>query len=49
MGPAPIAWSEIAAYAALMRWPVEPWEAETLRALDDAYLETLTTDGADDV
>lgn len=38
-GPNPIAYTEIVAYAALMRWPIEPRHVMILRALDQTYLE----------
>lgn len=39
-GPGPIAFSEIAAWSALMRCPLEPHHVETIRALDDAWLKS---------
>ncbi len=38
-GPNPIAYAEIVAYAALMRWPIEPRHVSILRAMDQTYLE----------
>lgn len=38
-GPNPIAYAEIVAYAALMRWPIEPRHVMILRAMDQTYLE----------
>ncbi|MGN7829623.1 phage tail assembly chaperone [Agrobacterium radiobacter] len=38
-GPNPIAYAEIVAYAALMRWPIEPRHVSVLRAMDQTYLE----------
>jgi len=38
-GPNPIAHAEILAYAALMRWPIEPRHVMILRAMDQTYLE----------
>lgn len=36
-GPNPIAYVDIAAYAALMRWPLRPYEITIIRALDLTY------------
>ena len=38
-GPNPIAYSEIEAWARLMRWPLEPRHVEAILALDDVWLE----------
>lgn len=38
-GPNPITFVEIDAWARLMRLRLDPWEVDTLRMLDDAYLE----------
>ncbi|MCI9865072.1 hypothetical protein RHIZ_03835 [Rhizobium skierniewicense] len=38
-GPNPISYAEIQAYAALMRWQIEPRHAMILRAMDAVYLE----------
>lgn len=40
-GPLPISWSDILSYCTLMRMRLDPWEVEALRALDDAYLESV--------
>jgi hypothetical protein len=37
-GPVPISYGDIAAYMRLLDQPLQPWEVETLRGLDDAYL-----------
>lgn len=39
MGPAPINYQEIAAWSALRREPVRPFELDIIRALDTAWLE----------
>lgn len=36
--PNPISWSEMAAWKALHRWPLEPHHARAIRKLDDAWL-----------
>lgn len=38
-GPNPISHQEIAAYARLARWPLQPHHVAVLRAMDEAYLE----------
>ncbi|WP_166486329.1 phage tail assembly chaperone [Cereibacter sphaeroides] len=40
-GPNPIAWTEIEAWARLMRTPLEPHHVRILAALDDAWLDHL--------
>lgn len=37
-GANPITYVEIDAYCRLSRLPLDPWEIEVIRALDDAYL-----------
>jgi len=37
-GPAPLAWSEVAAWARLTRLNPTPWEVDVLLALDDRFL-----------
>lgn len=37
-GPAPLLWSEIAAWARLHRLSPTPWELDVLTALDDAFI-----------
>lgn len=48
-GPAPISFSEIAAFDTLTAANLTAWEVEAIRALDDEYLtnrtEEQTTDG----
>jgi len=41
VGANPIAFAEIAAWSALMRWPLEPHHVETIRALDVAWLKSV--------
>lgn len=43
-GPNPITWEAIAAWAALMRWPLAPRHVEVLRAMDRAYCRHLLSD-----
>lgn len=38
-GPNPITYAEIEAYACLHRWPLQSHHLDTIRALDDAWLE----------
>lgn len=38
-GPNPISYTEIQAYAVMMRWPIEPRHAMILKAMDQTYLE----------
>lgn len=38
-GPNPISWSDIRAYMAVSRWPIEPHHIAILLAMDRAYLE----------
>jgi hypothetical protein len=38
-GPNPITWSEMDAFCRLTGSPLDPWEAEAVRALDEAFLE----------
>lgn len=38
-GPHPISHAEIEAFARLHRWPLLPHHIDTIRALDDAWLE----------
>lgn len=38
-GPNPISHQEIAAYARLARWPLQPHHVAILRAMDAAYLD----------
>lgn len=38
-GPAPIAYSEIEAYARVRREPIRPFELDMIRALDAAFME----------
>ena len=38
-GPAAITHAEIAAYAGLMRWPIEPRHVEILRAMDSTFMD----------
>ncbi|NAZ37146.1 hypothetical protein [Rubellimicrobium sp. CFH 75288] len=38
LGPNPLGWAEIDAWCRLTRTRLDPWEAEAIRALDDAYL-----------
>lgn len=42
MGLNPIAYTEIEAWSRLNRTPLDPWEVDVIRALDDAYLESIT-------
>ena len=37
-GPSPITYSDIAAYQAVTREVIEPWEARAIRSIDDAIL-----------
>lgn len=37
----PLAWSEIAAWQAACRIELNPWELDTIKALDDAILPIL--------
>lgn len=41
MGPVPITWSEVAAWASLTGVDPEPWEAEALVDASRAYVSTL--------
>lgn len=47
-GPAPISWADIDAYCRLMRLSLDAWEVEGIRALDDAYLETMLEGAANE-
>lgn len=38
-GPNPISYGEIEAFARLHSWPLQPRHVDTIRALDDAWLE----------
>ena len=38
-GPLPISHTDIKAYCELMQESLTPWEVETLRAMDNAYLD----------
>lgn len=38
-GPMPITHAEIAAYAGLTRWPIDPRHVQILRAMDGVFLE----------
>lgn len=40
MGLNPISFVEIDAWCRLNRTPLDPWEVDVIRALDDAYLES---------
>lgn len=40
-GPAAITFVEIEAWSRLTASPLEPWEVSIIRAIDDAYLESL--------
>ena len=40
-GPNPISYSEIEAYARLMRWPLRPDHVQMIRRMDDAFLAEL--------
>lgn len=40
-GPLPISYSEIRAYAELMRWPLRPCDVEFIRAMDRAYMNSF--------
>jgi hypothetical protein len=43
LGPNPISYGEITAFAGLTGWHFDPWEVEAIRGLDDAYLATPRT------
>lgn len=45
-GPSPICFAEIDAWQRLKRWPLEPWEVEAIRKLDDLWLEAQRDDAA---
>lgn len=38
-GPNPLSFTEIEAWCRLMHIRLDPWEVDTLRAIDDAFLE----------
>lgn len=38
----PITWPDIAAFVALTRFPLAPWEVEVIEAIDDHFLKGLT-------
>ncbi len=38
-GPNPISWAEIEAYSRLNWLFLDPWEVDTIRSLDEAYME----------
>ena len=38
-GPNPISYGEIVGFSHINRWPLQPHHVETIRALDDAWLE----------
>jgi hypothetical protein len=38
-GPSPISFFEIDAWQRLKRWPLDPWEVEAIRKLDDLWLD----------
>jgi hypothetical protein len=46
MGPSPISFTEIEAYARLMRWPLQPHHVETIRAMDRAWLDHISGEDA---
>jgi hypothetical protein len=39
VGPNPITYAEIAAWAALMRWPLRPEDVQAIRVLDEVYID----------
>jgi hypothetical protein len=43
-GPTPISWSEILAWSALMREPLEIWEIQAIRYIDVIYLSVASKD-----
>lgn len=42
-GPNPITYTEIAAYAALMREPLRPQDVQLIRAMDDAWTRAIVS------
>lgn len=38
MGVQPVGWQDIKVWSELMQTPITPWEAQTLRKIDNAYL-----------
>lgn len=42
----PISWADIEAYSRVLDERLEPWEARAIRAVDNAYMTTLLSDGA---
>lgn len=45
MGPNPIQYSEIEAWARLNRWPLEPRHVQLIRSMDNAWLEAMYSKG----
>lgn len=45
-GVSPISFTELDAWQRLKRWPLEPWEVEAIRKLDDIWIESQV-DGAE--
>jgi hypothetical protein len=43
MGPDPIGWADMAAWAALTSTALSPFEARTILAIDHAWLEAQAT------
>lgn len=40
--PDPIGWQDVDAFVRQMRFPLAPWEIETIEAIDDAFLRSAT-------
>lgn len=40
-GPNPISYRDIAAWASLHRWPIEPRHVAIIRAMDEAWMEAV--------
>ncbi len=48
MAPNPISWPDLAAYQQVLDERLEPWEARAIRAVDNAYIASLQSDGVGD-
>lgn len=44
MAPNPLSFADIEAFLRITGEELEPWEARAIRAVDDAYMSSLTAD-----